>query len=132
MAPPGTVHSPPAEDVQPVRSVPLNMDTRLGSPNGPVPPPPEVTTVSESMFAAPAAAAEVSRTVLVPAASEADSEAPAHFVHEPVPGKSTRVAAPPLTVMSAGRLAEVPLAYRKVRVALPASGAVTVSSRYEP
>ncbi len=60
----------------------------------------------------------MARTVLLPAARVTVTVALAQVSQEPVPGKSRVPAAAPLTVRVIGRLVVLPLAYRKVSVAV--------------
>src|SRR5258706_347506 len=83
-------------------------------------------TVSESRFAAPSAVVEGALTGLGPAVRGAVMVAVAQVVHTLVLGKFTVTAVPPLTLTVIGRLAVVPLEYRKDSVAVPALAALTV------
>ena len=69
----------------------------------------------------------VAFTVLVPAFTEAVMDFDAHVSQLAVGGKDSAAATgDPLTVMSIGRSVVTPLAYRKVRVAVPADRALIV------
>src|SRR2546421_413247 len=64
MAPPVTVQAPAACGVQPLKFVPLNMETRFGSPYGLPPPPFSVCTVSGGLAAEMLPAASRALTVV--------------------------------------------------------------------
>src|SRR6266511_108338 len=70
--------------------------------------------------------------VFVPALSGTVAVALAQVSQELVGGKSSVPADVPLTVRVIGRLAVVPLAYRKVSVAVPAEATLTVHSTDAP
>src|SRR6476469_3315459 len=85
-------------------------------------------TRSTSRLGPPLAVVELTRTVLAPAASVALSVSSSQAVQSPVPGNDRPAATTaPLTAMSIGRSAVVPLAYRRVRLAGPAAWASTVN-----
>ena len=93
--------------------------------------PPSVT-VSESRFGPPVALVPVARTLLVPAASGALTSTVFHVAQSPVGAKLTDCTVVPLTATSTGRADVLPLAYRKVSVALPACAAETENSTKPP
>src|SRR6266545_1887664 len=77
-------------------------------------------TSSQSTLGPPAAPVAVARTVLPPALSVAGTDRVCQVSQFAVAGKLTEVAGPPLTLMSIGRAAPLPLANRNASVALPA------------
>src|SRR5436309_2783035 len=94
------------------------------------PPPPPLAIVSLSRLGPPPAVVAVARTVLLPAFNDAVMLTSAQ-VSQLAVGSNARLAAitVPSTLMSAGRLVVVPLAYRIPKVAVPALAALTVHCR---
>src|SRR3954454_24963103 len=88
--------------------------------------------VTESMLAVPPAVVPVTRMVLVPAVRGTEMDAVAQVSQLAVIGKFSVPREVPLTEMVAGRAAVVPSEYRKLRVLVPAVGAVTGMSTYAP
>jgi MFS family permease len=82
-------------------------------------------TLTESMLAGPSAVVPVTRMVLVPALRGTAMDAVDQVSQLAVTGKFSVPREVPLTEMVAGRAAEVPSEYRKVRVLVPAAAAVT-------
>src|SRR6185369_15492877 len=71
---------------------------------------------SESRLAGPFAVVLVARIALAPAASVAVTATVLHAVQLPVAANAGVATTVPLTLIEAGRLLEVPLAYRSVSV----------------
>lgn len=79
------------------------------------------------MLGSPAAAVGLSRTVLLPAASDTVSVLVTQVDQAPVPSKDGVCTVVPLTTSEAARAAAVPLAKRTFSVAVPAVAAFTVN-----
>ena len=84
------------------------------------------------MFGPPFTVVAVARIVFRPATNGTVNVASCQVVHAPVPGKLTATGAPPLTLMSSGRLVVVPFANRNVSAVLPGDAAATANSTYPP
>ena len=85
------------------------------------------------MLASPPEVIAASRTELVPAATCTVKLLVAHVVHAPVASKAKPdCTTAPLTLMSAGRFAVPPLAYRTATVAGPAAAEWIVNCTAEP
>src|SRR4051812_2918480 len=85
-----------------------------------------------SRLGPPPAVVAVRRMVLAPAFSGIVSVPSVQVSQLAVGGNDRVLTAVPLTAMSRGRSAVVPLAERMVRVVEPAAAAVTANSTYEP
>src|SRR5437763_266953 len=88
---------------------------------------PDVPTVSLSTFGPPLAVVAVARILLVPALRPIENVLSAHVSQLPVPGNDTPACTSvPLTLMSMGRSAVEPLAYRNESLVVPADETFTV------
>src|SRR3954447_5002895 len=91
------------------------------------------STLTRSRLGPPAAVVAVARILSEPAVSGTSTVPVAQVFQSAVAGKDTPEATTvPFTEMSIGRSVEVPLAYRRVRAAVPAEAALTVNSTDEP
>src|SRR6266498_3623463 len=87
----------------------------------------------KSTLGPPPAVVAVARIVLVPAFNVTMAVTVCQVLHAPVGGKASSSAnRVPLAVMSIGRFAVLPLAYRNVRAAVPACAAFTVQCTLLP